>query len=240
MKKQNKLNIKNPQRTVFRRWLFILILFIFLGYNSYSNFDINSFDGMIIMLSLVVIPTSLFFLYTTNKNIKALDDAINKGKMIAHFKYTKEEWLNYLINEKKYRTGEGRLIAIFLSIMTALIFIPFAIFVQEWVMIEIMFALFAMYGFMGFILPKIIFEIRKNSVGEVILLEKGVMLAKQFHTWDFPLSKFSIATHKKKPYNHLEIVYKFFDRTGPRSYAVNVPIPKNNKEDIKKIISKFK
>ena len=98
----NKLSIKNPQRTVLKGWLFILILFTFLLIKSFIDFDINSLDGMIILISLVIIPTSLFFVWTTNKNIKNLDEAINRGKMIAHWKYSKKEWVAYLSFERNY------------------------------------------------------------------------------------------------------------------------------------------
>ena len=244
MKKENndnkKLSIKNPQRTVLKRWLFILILFIFLLITSYINFDINSLDGMIILISLVIIPTSLFFIWTTNKNVKKLDEAINRGRMIAHWEYSKEEWVDYLIFERSYRKSQGTMIAILLTAFTAIVFIPFAIFVQEFFMIIVMFGLFGMYWFMGLILPKIMFQIRKRNIGKVILLEKGLMIGKQFHTWDFPLSKFEKAIHVKKDYEHLEVIYDFVDRTGPRTYVVNVPIPKNNVNEIEEIIKKFK
>jgi len=234
------LNIKNPQRTVLMRWIIITLFFSFIGIRSFLNFKINSMDGMVIMVSLVIVPTSLFFIRTTLKNVKVIDGAIERGIMLVHWKYTNSEWLEYLNYEKGFRLGEGSLIAMFLGAFTAIIFIPFAIIVGEWAMIWIMFGLFGLYGFMGFVLPRIIYFIRKRSTGEVILLEKGIILAKQFYTWDFPLSKFNSARFIKKPYEHLEVVYEFIDRTGPRSYVVNIPIPKNNKENIDQIIKKFK
>jgi len=66
-----------------------------------------------------------------------------------------------------------------------------------------------------------------------LILHKGVLLNKQFHSWDFPMSKLASASHEKKPFEHLEIVYDFFDRTGPRSYTINIPIPEG--EDWKKV-----
>ena len=177
------------------------------------------------------------------KNIKAIDNAINNRVMLAHWKYTAKEWLDYLTYEKKYRFENGKLMAYFLSGFTILIFIPFILIISEgkFVMFLVMIALFVMYFFMGLVFPKIVFFIRKNRVGEVILLEKGLLVDKEFHTWDFPLSKFNNAEFLNKPYNHLAINYGFFDRTGPRSYTVNIPVPKKiHKIEIKKIISKFK
>ena len=132
------------------------------------------------------------------------------------------------------------MIAIFLTIFTAIIFIPFAIFVHEFSMIVIMLGLFGIYWFMGLISPKIMFQIRKRNTGEVLLLEKGLMIGKQFHTWDFPLSKFKGAIYVKDDYEHLEVAYDFVDRTGPRTYVVNVPIPQSNVSDVEEVINKFK
>lgn len=237
-----KMKIKNPQKTVLRRWLLIDAFFIILGINSFLNFDINSADGMFIMVSITIVLTSLFFIKSTIKNVKVLNEAINNQKMIVHWKYSAKEWANYLVHEEKYRFEEGKLIAMVLSVITAIVFIPFILIISEGklAMFLVMLGLFGLYLFMGFIFPKINFYLKKKIVGEVILLEKGVLLNKQFHTWDFLLSKFVSAKLLKKPYEHLAISYNFVDRTGPRNYCINVPIPKSNKKDIKVIISKFK
>jgi len=134
----NELHIKNPQRTVLRIWLFILVLFTLLLVKSFVSFDINSLDGMIIVTSLMIIPTSLFFVWTTSKNIKNLDEAIDRGKMIAHWRYSEKEWVAYLDFERSYRKNLGTMIAALLTVFTVVIFVPFAIVVQEFFMIIVM------------------------------------------------------------------------------------------------------
>ncbi len=233
--------IKNPQKVVLIRWLLIDAFFIILGIHGMTGFDINSFDGMFIMLSVLIVLTSFFFIPSTLKNIRLLDGAIRRGQRIAHWTYTKQEWSDYLNFEKEYRNDESKSIAIVLSVITAIVFIPFILLVHDgkFPMFLVMIGLFALFFIMGWIFPKITFYLRRNSVGEAILLKKGILLDKQFHTWDFPLSKFNNAAFVEEPYRHLVVVYDFIDRTGPRSYAVNIPVPKKNKLDIKKIISNF-
>jgi|SaaInlStandDraft_4_1057021.scaffolds.fasta_scaffold76878_1 hypothetical protein len=242
MSKQiEKISIKNPQRVVLKRWLIIDAFFIILSILSIKNFDINSFDGMYIMLSILIILTSFFFIPLTLKNIKLLDGAIKRGQSIVHWKYTNDEWSEFLKFEKSYRNDESRVTAIVLSIITAIVFIPFILIINEgkFFMFLVLISLFGLFFFMGGIFPKIIFYLKRNDIGEVILLKKGVLINKEFHTWDYPLSKFNNATYIKKPYRHIMVIYDFIDRTGPRSYAINIPIPKKNKQDIKNIISKF-
>jgi len=235
--------IKNPQRAVLKRWIITDVFFIILSLYSFFTFDINSADGMLIMISIVIILTSLFFIKPTMKNIKIIDDAIRNRVMITHWNYTSKEWFNYLNYEKKYRSESGKLMAYFLSGFTIIIFVPFILFIPEgkFAMTLVMFALFGMYFFMGLIFPKIVFLIRKNRVGKVILFEKGILIDKEFHSWDFPFSKLNHAEFLNKPYSHLAITYDFIDRTGPSSYTVNIPIPnKINKIAINNILSKFK
>lgn len=234
--------IKNPQRSVLYRWLCIDLIFIILGIKSSLYFDINPFDGMILMVGITVILTSLFFIKLTLKNIKLIDDAIKHKKRIVHWQYTKEEWSEYISHEKSYRTTEGKLIAFVLSGITLIIFVPFILIIEEakLSLFFVLLGLLGLYFFMGFVVPHIVFYFRKNTTGEVLVLEKGVLLNKQFHTWDFPLSKFNSAYFEKTPYPHLSISYDFVDRTGPRDYVIHIPIPKNNTTNIKSIVKQLK
>jgi hypothetical protein len=235
------IKIKNPQKTVLAVWFLVDIFFIVLGLTSLIHFDINSFDGMFILVSITVVLTSIFFIISTIKNIRVLNDAINSCKMIIHWKYTKEEWQNYLNYEEKDNLEKNKLIAGILFIITALVFIPFILVIREGklFMFTVMFLLYAIYFFMGWVLPKIIFYLKGKNPGEVILLKKGILLDKQFFTWNFPFSRFSHAEFVDEPYKHLSVTYNFIDRTGPRSYTVNVPIPEANKADINEIIAQF-
>lgn len=234
--------IKNPQRRTLMAWIMLDIVFIIAGLKSFLYFNINSADGMIILISLLVLITSLFFIPQTIKNCRRIDAAIHNGEQIVCWTYTKKEWQEYILHEKDYRLNEGKLIALFLYVITTVVFIPFILFIPEGklAMFVVMLLLFFIYTFMGFVFPKMVFLLRKKRIGKVILLKQGLLIDRQFHTWDFPLSSFSYAEHKKKPYDHLAISYDFFDRTGPRTYTVNVPIPKNNKKNITSIIAGFK
>jgi len=234
-------NIKNPQKSVLNKWIAVSIFSLLLFFYGAFDFDINSADGLFIMVSLLLFFISLFFIRITFKNVKKIDKALHSKTYLAHWTYSKEEWKDYLVFEKDYRQTNGKAIAIFLSIITALIFIPFILLIDEGklFMFFVMLGLFALYLFMGVILPLLVFALRKNQRGSVLLLERGLLLDSHYHTWDFPLSKFNSAELVKKPYAHLAVTYDFYDRTGPRSYTVNVPIPKNFSGSVEDILSRF-
>ena len=119
----------------------------------------------------------------------------------------------------------------------------FVIFAEEakLAMFLVMLALILLYAMAAFIVPWLLRKVRKNEDATVLILPKGVLLNKQFHSWDFPLSKLASASYEKKPFEHLEIVYNFVDRTGPRSYTINVPIPDGvNEQKAQSVIDDLK
>ncbi len=240
--KLKTLNIENSQKKVVKIWFFIGLIGIFGLIYGFSNFEINSFDGGIIMISIFLIIMSIVCIFIFHKRAKALDKALIDRKFIAHFEYTAEEWSDFLEYEYRFRLDEKSAIFKLLSIITIPIFLLFILFIDEGklAMFFVLIGLILMYAFMAFILPRIIFYFKKRTKADVIIMEKGVLLNKQFHSWDFVLSKFSSAKHIKKPYEHLQIKYEFWDRTGPRKYFVNIPIPIKCKYDISDIILKLK
>lgn len=230
--------IRNPQRAFLKRLVIVDIFFFIVGLYSFLTFDINSFDGMLVMISLLVILTSLFFFPSTLRNIAAIDNA--KHALLAHWHYTPKEWSRYLHHEKRYRFVQGKLLAYVLSGITALVFIPFILVIPDGkgAMFLVLLALVGFYFFMGLVFPKIVSHLRKNQTREALLLKKGVLVGNEFHTWDFPLSRFNNAIFLAEPYAHVAITYDFVDRTGPRSYTVNVPVPARVKS-VERILSRF-
>jgi hypothetical protein len=120
----------------------------------------------------------------------------------------------------------------------------FVIFVEEeakLAMFLVMLGLILLYAMAAFIVPWLLRKLRKSEDVTVLILPKGVLLHKQFHSWDFPMSKLASATYEKKPFQHLEIVYDFVDRTGPRSYTINIPIPDGvNEQKAQSVIEDLK
>jgi Ca2+/Na+ antiporter len=237
-KNQDMQNIPNPKKRSLQNWILILIISIFIFLKSYISFEMNSLDGLLIMLSAVFGLTAIIFIPITIKSKKQIDAAIQKAERIVLLEYDAKEWENYIINEKNFRIKEGKKTAKLLSIITILIFIPFTIIMGqgEIFLITVMVILLAIYAFMAIIFPKITSQMQKSKTKRAIILKKRILIGNQFHTWDFPLSLFHDAKHNKKPYEHIAITYDFTDRTGPRKYTVNVPIPKKFKGNPKDII----
>lgn len=236
--------ITNPKKRSLIIWILLLFISSYVFFVSYIDFDINSSDGLFIMVSVLIGMTSIIFIPITFKHMKLIDRAINEGENIAFFRYKKDEWESYIRNERDYRITEGKNIAKLLSLITGIIFIPFILIIEEGklTLFLVMISLFGLYILMALLFPKMVYMFRTRKSSRAILLKKGILIGNQFHTWNLPLSSFYNARHKKVPYEHIAVIYEFVDRTGPRKYTVNVPIPKDfrkSKKDISEIISQF-
>ena len=165
---------------------------------------------------------------------EAIDAAIKNNEKLGLFSYSKGEWQKYLKAEYELRCRQKKGTFSLLSVITIPIFVIFIIFIDEGrlAMFLVMLGLIALYAFMAFIVPLISFSLRNKGSGEILVLEKGIMIGKTFHTWDFPMSKLSSVKKKKKPFMHFEVVYDFYDRLGPRSYTLWLPFPKDEKKFI--------
>ena len=195
----------NPQRRIFWFWLFLLFFSFGMMCYGYVNFRINSFDGALIMLGLLLFVLSLIYTRISYKNTKTIDEAMRKGKNskeIVHWKYTQEEWNNYLDYENYFRSNEKKVVFYFLSVFTIIVFSLFILFIPDgkFVMFLVMWGLILLYAFLGLLLPylKKVYGSRKK--GEIIILQKGIVMNKTYHSWDMPLSKLKGVKIVEKPF----------------------------------------
>lgn len=236
--------IKNRQKRIYQVFLALTVVFtvlIFLTIGFFDSFG-NSAPPILFLsffLGIVCLVCTVIFL----KRSREIEHALTDQSYIAQWDYTGEKWKAFMEKEDGFRTGERKVVFVFLTVITVIIFMMFVIFAEEakLAMFLVMLGLILLYAMAAFIVPWFLRKLRKNEDATVLILPKGVLLHKQFHSWDFPLSKLASASYKKKPFQHLEIVYDFVDRTGPRSYTINVPIPDGvNEQKVQSVIEDLK
>jgi len=221
--------IKNRQKKIYQVFLALTVVFTVLVFLTIGFFD--SFGDSappILFLSFFLGIVCLICTFIFLKRSKEIEHALKDQSYIVQWDYTAEKWKAFMEKEDDFRTGERQVAFFFLTIITVIIFMMFVIFGEEdakLAMFLVMLGLIVLYAMAAFIVPWLIRKLRKPEDVTILILPKGVLLNKQFHSWDFPMSKLASATYEKKPFQHLEIVYDFVDRTGPRSYTINVPVP---------------
>lgn len=237
--------IKNRQKKIYQVFLaltaiFTVLIFVVIGFFDTFGDSAPPILFLSFFLGIVCLVCTVIFL----KRSREIDHALKDQSYIVQWDYTAETWKAFMEKEDVFRTGERKVAFIFLTAITVIIFMMFVIFVEEeakLAMFLVMLGLILVYAMAAFIVPWMIRKLRKSEEVTVLILPKGVLLHKQFHSWDFPLSKLASACYEKKPFQHLEIVYDFVDRTGPRSYTINIPVPDGiNEQKAQSVIEDLK
>src|SRR6056297_539325 len=227
--------IKNRQKQIYQVFLGLTLIFILMILLIITFFDsIGDWAPPALLLSFFLGIVCLICTFIFYKRSKEIEHALEDQSYIAEWHYSAKEWKEFMNSEDVFRTGERKVAFIFLTVITVIIFMMFVIFAEEakLAMFLVMLGLILVYAMAAFIVPYLVRCFRKKEDVTVLILHKGVLLNKQFHSWDFPMSKLASVSYEKKPFEHLEVVYDFFDRTGPRSYTINIPIQggKDSKE----------
>ena len=237
--------IKNRQKRIYQVFLaltviFTVLIFVVIGFFDSFGDSAPPILFLSFFLGIVCLVCTIIFL----KRSREIDHALKDQSYIVQWDYTAGTWKAFMEKEDDFRTGERKVAFVFLTVITVIIFMMFVIFVEEeakLAMFLVMLGLILLYAMAAFIVPWFIRKLRKPEDVSVLILPRGVLLNKQFHSWDFPLSKLASASYEKKPFQHLEIVYDFVDRTGPRSYTINVPIPDGvNEQKVQSVIEDLK
>ncbi len=222
--------VKNRQKTIYRVFLILTLVFGVMMPVIISMFDIlgDSAPPLLFMsffLAIVCLICTLIF----RKRSRSIEHALKDKNYLAQWHFSPEKWKAFMEKDDQFRTGERTLAFTVLSVLTVIIFMMFVIFAEEGklAMFLTMLGLIVLYALAAFIVPYFIRRFRKDEAATVLILSKGVLLNKQYHSWDLPLSKLASASFEKKPYEHVQITYEFVDRTGPRSYTINIPIPED-------------
>lgn len=233
--------IPNKQKKIFYFCIYLGIFFAFVVLLSILFFDsIGELASPIIFLSIWLSVSSFGVSLLFKKRAKNLDDAISNSEIIAEFDYTEKEWEKFKKSEKIIRNEERNAAFKILTIITIIIFISFILIIPEakLIMAFVGIALIIFYAIMAFAVPFIISKCKRKENTKIVIMGNGVLINDQYHTWDFPLSKLRKVSVEKKPFEHLSIIYSFYDRLGPRNYNIILPI--KNKTQAENIVNKLK
>lgn len=219
--------IKNRQKTIYKTSIFLSLFFLVTAIFFMNNFSkFRDFAGAVIMVSFLISLTFFICIFIFKKRSDSIEYAIQNKKFLEKWSFSKEEWTKFknidFMKQKIENAAKFKL----LSIITTIVFVVFIFFIKEAkiAMSIVMILLIFMYYLLAFVFPIIFFLLRKKQDMEIMFMEKGVLIGKVYHTWDFPLSKLKKVSLKKDPIDYLEITYSFVDRLGPREYNLRLPI----------------
>src|SRR6056297_2535187 len=169
--------IKNRQKRIYQVFLALTVIFAVLIFVVIGFFDAFGDSAPPILflsffLGIVCLVCTIIFL----KRSREIDHALKDQSYIVQWDYPAEKWKAFLEKEDVFRTGERKVAFIFLTVITAIIFMMFVIFVEEeakLAMFLVMLGLILIYAMAAFVVPWLLRKLRKTEDTTVLILQKG-------------------------------------------------------------------
>ena len=239
--KQNvQRGIKNRQlRTAKIAGLISLVAFIamFLPFHSWNKLHGNY---AVTFLSLFVCLSAAVVAYMFRSRSRKLDKLISGESQIAGWvldETEKKMYADHLFAGKKTKNS-----ALFIttSLLLALVFGVFIIFMSEGRLFMFLFLLGIVALIAGFAFGMPYYYRYKNLKGDgnILIGRKYAYVNGFFHNWDFPLSGLDKVEIMNEPFRGLRLRYYYYTRTLRNEEVIEIPASQNT--DMKTIIEKLK
>ncbi len=193
--------------------------------------------GMLLILSIIVIPLLYYYRKKYAKGTKELTD----GKYLAHWKYEPDEW-NRFVEGEWTRTKKKALWMPF-GIVAGVVVLGYLF--KGWgiddfkLMLPWIFGLAVFAAILVYLYGRRTYQKGLEKVGEVYIGERAVQFNETYTTWDFfggKLGKVQLLDGDP-PILQFEILQ--ISRYGNKSSDVRVPVPRNHESEARKLAARF-
>ena len=239
------MNIKNnpPLQTTIA-WAIITLMSIF-GIFAPGVFGIDGMSGgyaiSFVCIFLAIIGIIVIIIYSGRAQL--LNRILSGENILAHWKYSPEEWRKY--TEKEYKEEKELKKGLFYVISGIAVLVGIIFFLVDhkggiWVLLT-MLGLVAIIAFTAWFTSWYNYQQNKKYLGETYITEDAVYINRQLHTWrGLGASLDSVNLTEGKSQRLLRFIYSAPTRTGMQEYKVNVPVPAGREEEARKILKHFK
>ena len=239
------MNIKNnPPLQTTVAWVIITILSI-CGIFAPGIFGIEGMNGgfaiSFVCIFLVIIGIIVIIIYSGRARL--LRRILSGENILAHWRYTPDEWQTY--TEKEYKEEKAMKRGLFFMISGIALLTGIIFFLADhegglWVLVA-MVGLVAIIAFTAWFTSWYNYLQNKKYLGETYIAENAIYINRQFHMWHGLGARLdSVNLTGGKSQQLLRFVYSAPTRTGMQEYQVNVPVPAGQEEEAEKILKHFK
>jgi len=233
---------KNPQRRLAVVWFVIaavgflmIVLPIPLGLDElHGGFAVG-------FLGFILLPASVMTGIICVQRARQLDRLVSGENLIAHWKYSAEEWKQYI--ETEHRSGKRERWRLFylITVITVIVCFAFAIFRPESLMVVLVILplLLALLLLVVLVVTTMRYRRSRNRVGEVFIGKDGVYLNGLYHSWKTVggrLEKVSCVWGRGA---YIEFRYSSRRAYARGGYMVRVPVPQGQEDLAKKVAAQF-
>jgi hypothetical protein len=239
------MNIKhNPQRRTSLMWtgvivLGIIIIFIpgIIGLDGFNGGFALSFLGG--FLAIIGIIAAVIYARLAG----ALDRITRQENLLAHWKYTPEEWKDYTEREHKEDASSKKGVFILIAVIAVVVGIIFYVIVRDnpLVIVGIVLGIIAVAGLSAYFSTLATYRQNKKYLGEAFIALDGVYLNRQLHIWKGIGNKLEEISYESEYHAQpmIKIDYSSPGRSERYYYTARIPVPPGEEETAHKIVSEI-
>jgi len=194
--------------------------------------------GVFVSLFLIFVCLNGTFIFRRRSRI--IEQILHDDNILACWHFTSDQWEAYENRHGGFKPWGMKPAFFLLSGITVPIFLLLVFSVEEGklAMLFVMLGLLVMYAFILFFIPWLANRLNKKKDARVVITPTTILLDRRFINWGSTGTAFTNASYNNKPYEHLEIVYDYYDPQGPVSQRITVPVP--NQEEAERVIERLK
>ncbi len=235
-----KLNITNKQKKIAQFVLALSFLFLIISFLPFiAGNPLTGIWGIAliaIFLTITCLIVSLLFFSRAKKMIRLL----NGTSLLSNWTMDNQMQKAYAQMMWKHSKEKNKALMWIISFFFVIITIPFLFILDDnhGIFLFIMGSVFTLILISSLFFPW--YYRRKNLKGDkqILIGPKYIYINGYFHNWDFPLSGLKKIKPIQSPFNGIELVYYYTDRTFTHSHTLFIPTPPEFNRD--ELITKLK
>ena len=238
------MEIKNRPRRMAFIWigiaflgLIIIIIPGIIGMDGFEGGYALSVGGVLVTLTALIAA----FLYF--KLARSVDSIIRNENVLAHWKYTTEEWQGYTEKEHKEDSAGKWGLFLLIAVIAVVVGIILAIIIGEDFMILalIILGIIAVAGLAAFFSTIGAYRYNKKHHGEALFTPDGVYFNQQMHTWKGlgnSLESISFEEDSSGCFR-ISIEYSVLAAYKRNYFTIRIPVPRGEEATAKMIVNKI-
>jgi hypothetical protein len=232
-------HIPNKPRKVYRVALFLCLFFV----GSTVLVGTSSMDGMGGKYALVFIlgfaavsafVTAMMFI----PRAREFDKLVNGLILLAHWKYSPDEWEKFLLESRKEMLIVNRATLRWASTISAVVGIILLLASRDSLFLIIIGGIILMMAAAAFLGPLIQTSLMKNEEREAFVGERSAFIGGSFYTWTQAGSRLTGAGiySEDTPIAMLHIIYEYPTIRAFQQEIIRIPVPAGRMEEASKLV----
>ena len=234
----------NPPRRTAIVWCFITALSV-LGIFNTAIFGIDGFNGgfTLSFMSIFLFIMGIIIAVIYFRRAVALEEMLSGKNLLAHWTYSKSEWLAFADREHREQVEFSRGLFLMIAVISVIVGVIFVIAVPDSLLSTSITigGLIVIIGFTALFTTWQRHNQNLNHLGEVYLNRGGVYINRELHNWTTLGARLEGASIDDKHLGQSIITFTYSapTRMGRTSYNARVPVPLGREAEAKTVVDQI-